>query len=81
MNSFGLALAPEGKREDLGETKGKRENAAADLDLHFHLTTRPRARTHERNEADFSVGGSGGLTPPTSDILFISDKGIIKMAI
>ena len=44
--------------------KGKGKTCATVVELHFHLTTRPRARMHERNEADFPVGGPGGLTPP-----------------
>ena len=58
MITLDFALLPQGKRENLllpkgtpraGE-KGKRENPAASLWVHFLLTSTTRARTHERNE-------------------------------
>ena len=57
-------MLSEGKRERLPRIKRKRERVALTFEAKFHSTTRPRVRTHERNETISQLDSP----PPTSDI-------------
>ena len=62
--SLGLTRTIENSNETLSWGKGKRERCRASTFSNSDLTTRPRVRTHERNE---TISRLGSL-PPTSDL-------------
>ena len=80
MNSLELTLAPEGKREGLGGTKGKRENVRKTRGPPFPPYNQT-ARTHARTKRSRFPGWAAALLPPTSDDFYDGLNEIIPQTV